>query len=151
MSKHRAGVIWKRASKDFRYETYNRAHEMIFKNGAVRLAASSAPAFRGDAGLVDPEEAYVAALSSCHMLSFLAICARKRITVDSYEDEAVGNLEKAPDGRLWLARVSLQPLVRFAADSRPGGEALVAIHHQAHRECFIANSVKTDVTVMPRL
>ena len=85
------------------------------------------------------------------MLSFLAICARKRITVDSYEDEAVGNLEKAPDGRLWLARVSLQPLVRFAADSRPGGEALVAIHHQAHRECFIANSVKTDVTVMPRL
>src|SRR5437868_9910040 len=151
MSEHRAGVIWKRASEDFQYETYNRAHEMIFKGGAVRLAASSAPAFRGDADLVDPEEAYVAALSSCHMLTFLAICARKRLTVDNYEDEAIGNLEKGPDGRLWLARVALQPLVGFAADSQPGEEALAAMHHQAHGECFIANSVKTVVTVMSRL
>jgi organic hydroperoxide reductase OsmC/OhrA len=151
MSEHRAGVIWRRATEDFRYETYNRAHEMIFKGGAVRLAASSAPAFRGDAGLVDPEEAYVAALSSCHMLTFLAISARKRLTVDSYEDEAVGNLEKAPNGTLWLARVKLQPLVHFAADSQPGEEALAAMHRQSHSECFIANSVKTLVTVMSRL
>lgn len=150
MSEHRAGVIWKRASEDFRYETYNRAHEMIFKGGAIRLAASSAPAFLGDADLVDPEEAYVAALSSCHMLTFLAICARKRITVESYEDDAVGWLEKADGGKFWIARVTLRPNVEFAPGTAPDAATLAEIHHKSHEECFIANSVKTTVTVAPR-
>jgi organic hydroperoxide reductase OsmC/OhrA len=151
MSEHRAGVIWKRTSEDFRYESYNRAHEMIFKGGAVRLPASSAPAFRGDADRVDPEEAYVAALSSCHMLTLLAICARKRLTVDAYEDEAVGTLEIGADRKLWLARVRLHPRVQFAPGTEVSQATLADIHHQAHGECFIANSVKTDVTVLPRL
>ncbi len=97
MSEHRASVRWKRASADFTYDHYNRAHEVSFKSGAVALPGSAAPAFRGDADRVDPEEAYVASLSACHMLSFLAICARKRLTVDSYEDDAVGVMEKKRD------------------------------------------------------
>ena len=124
---------------------------MVFKGGAVRLPASSTPAFRGDADRIDPEEAYVAALSSCHMLTLLAICARKRLTVDAYEDEAVGTLEIGADRKLWLARVCLHPRVQFAPGTQVSETMLADIHHQAHGECFIANSVKTDVTVMPRL
>ena len=94
MSEHHAIVVWKRTSADFTYDTYNRTHEVRFKDGAIVLPASSAPAFKGDADLVDPEEAFVGSLSSCHMLTFLAICARKRLTVEIYEDDAVGYLEK---------------------------------------------------------
>ena len=151
MPEHHAGVVWRRTSADFTYDSYNRAHEMVFKGGAIRLAASSAPAFRGDADRVDPEEAFVASLSSCHMLTFLAICARKRLTVDSYEDKAVGVLEKGGDNKLWLSHVSLRPLVHFAPGMTVDAAVLEVIHHQSHAECFIANSVKTDVAVLPRL
>jgi organic hydroperoxide reductase OsmC/OhrA len=150
MSEHRARIEWKRTSADFTYDSYNRAHDVIFKNGAIRLAASSAPAFKGDTDRVDPEEAFVASLSSCHMLTFLAICARKRIIVDAYDDDASGALEKGEGGKLWLANVILRPHVRFAAATPVDGAALREIHHKSHEECFIANSVKTHVTVEPR-
>jgi organic hydroperoxide reductase OsmC/OhrA len=148
MSEHHASVVWKRTSADFTYETYNRAHEVRYKSGAIVVPSSSAPEFRGDADRVDPEEAFVASLSACHMLTFLAICARKRITVESYEDDAVGLLEK-DGGKLWIARVTLKPRVRFAAGTTIDATALADIHHKSHEECFIANSVKTDVTVEP--
>ena len=151
MSEHRAGLRWRRTTGDFQYPTYNRAHEVLFKGGAIVLPASSAPAFRGDAERVDPEEAYVASLSSCHMLTFLAICARKRLTVDSYEDDAVGVLEKGANGRLWLATVRLRPMVRFAPSVEVAPDTLEELHHLSHEECFIANSVKTTVTIEPRL
>lgn len=147
MSEHHASVRWARASRDFAYENYNRAHEMRFKSGEIALAASSAPAFRGDADRVDPEEAYVASLSSCHMLTFLAICARKRLTVDSYEDDAVGFLETGENGKLWVSRVTLKPRVRFATGMNVDAQVLAKIHHQSHEECFIANSVKTEIAV----
>ena len=147
MSEHHAGVRWTRTSSDFAYANYNRAHEMRFKHGDVMLAASAAPAFRGDAERVDPEETFVASLASCHMLSFLAICARKRLMVDSYEDDAVGYLEKGAMGKLWVARVTLKPRVRFATGTNVDTDALAKIHHQSHEECFIANSVKTEITV----
>ena len=150
MSEHRAGIRWKRASAEFTYEAYNRAHEVLFKDGAIVLPSSSAPEFRGDAERVDPEEAFVASLSGCHMLTFLAICARKRLTLDSYDDEASGWLEKADGGKLWMTRVTLRPCVRFATGVVVNDAQLTALHHQAHVECFIANSVKTDVTVEPR-
>jgi organic hydroperoxide reductase OsmC/OhrA len=150
MSEHRARVVWKRTSADFTYDSYNRAHEMVFKNGGIALAASSAPAFKGDSERVDPEEAYVASLSSCHMLTFLAICARKRIVVDSYVDDASGALEKGEKGRLWMAHVTLRPRVRFAPGTMVDNRMLDELHHRAHEDCFIANSVKTDVTVEPR-
>ena len=151
MSEHHAGVRWKRTSADFTYDTYNRAHEVQFKNGAIKLLASSAPAFRGDADRVDPEEAFVASLSACHMLTFLAICARKRLTVEAYEDDAVGHLEKGDGGKLWMAHATLRPRVRFAQGTQIDDATLADIHHKSHEECFIANSVKTDVAVEPQV
>jgi organic hydroperoxide reductase OsmC/OhrA len=150
MSEHHATVVWKCTSADFAYETYNRAHEVRFKGGAIVLPASSAPAFRGDADLVDPEEAFVGSLSSCHMLTFLAICARKRLSVESYEDDAVGHLEK-DGGKLWMTRVTLKPRVRFAVGTAMDEKTLADIHHKSHEECFIASSVKTDVAVEPQV
>jgi organic hydroperoxide reductase OsmC/OhrA len=151
LSEHHAGVRWKRTSADFTYDTYNRAHEVRFKGGAIVLPSSSAPAFKGDADRVDPEEAFVASLSSCHMLTFLAICARKRLTVETYEDDAVGHLEKREDGKLWMAHVTLRPRVRFAPEAEVDEKTLADIHHKSHEECFIANSVKTDVAVEPQV
>lgn len=151
MSEHHAGVRWTRTSADFTYDSYNRTHDILFKSGGIRLSASSAPAFRGDADRVDPEEAYVASLASCHMLTFLAICARKRLTVESYDDDAVGALDKGANGKLWLARVTLRPKVIFAPGAAPDQSALSELHRASHEECFIANSVKTDITVVPRL
>jgi organic hydroperoxide reductase OsmC/OhrA len=150
MSEHHATIAWKRTSADYTYDTYNRAHEMRFKHGDIVLPASSAPAFKGDADRVDPEDAYVASLSSCHMLTFLSICARRRLTVDTYEDDAVGFLEKGTKGKLWMARVTLSPRVKFAPGTNVDGAALDQLHHMSHEECFIANSVNTEVTVTPR-
>jgi organic hydroperoxide reductase OsmC/OhrA len=148
MNEHHAAIRWKRTSADFTYDTYNRAHEIAFKDDAVVLAASSAPDFKGDPDRVNPEEAFVAALSSCHMLTFLAICARKRLTVDSYDDDAVGFLDRSPSGKLWMGRVILRPRVRFAA--AVDDATLAELHHKSHENCFIANSVTTSVSVEPR-
>ena len=150
MSEHHVAVHWVRTTADFVYDTYNRAHEVRFKSGAVVLAASAAPDFKGDGDRVDPEEAFVASLSSCHMLTFLAICARKRLPVDIYDDAAVGWLEKGANGKLWMARVTLAPRVQFAAGVSIDAKTLAGIHHHAHEECFIANSVKSEVSVEPR-
>ncbi|MBU6298683.1 MAG: OsmC family protein [Alphaproteobacteria bacterium] len=150
MSEHRATIRWTRTSADYTYDTYNRAHEMIFKDGAIALPASSAPDFKGDIDRVNPEEAFVAALSSCHMLTFLAVCARKRLIVDVYEDDAVGVLDRAPSGKLWIARVTLRPRVRFADGAGADAATLAELHHKSHENCFIANSVTTAVTVEPR-
>ncbi|HEY4943136.1 MAG TPA: OsmC family protein [Rhizomicrobium sp.] len=150
MTEHHASVRWTRSSADFTYDSYNRAHDVTFKSGAIVLPGSAAPAFKGNADRVDPEEAYVGSLSACHMLTFLAICARKRLTVDSYADDAVGVMEKGSNGKLWVARVTLRPRVTFAAGTSPDAAALAEIHHLSHGECFIANSVKTDVSVEPQ-
>ena len=148
MSEHRATTRWKRTSADYTYDTYNRAHEIAFKDGAVVLAPSSPPDFKGEDARVNPEEAFVAALSSCHMLTFLAACARKRLTVDSYDDDAVGFLDRGPNGKLWMARVVLRPRVRFTGAIDDA--TLADLHHKAHENCFIANSVATNVSVEPR-
>ncbi len=147
MSVHRASAVWSRTSADFTYDSYNRAHEVRFKDGAIVLPGSGAPQFNGDADRVDPEEAFVASLSACHMLTFLAICARKRLTVDAYEDDASGVLEKNAAGKLWVARVTLRPRVRFAGDTQVDSATLDQLHHQSHGECFIANSVQTEISV----
>jgi len=149
MSDHHATLHWQRTSADFTYNSYNRAHEVRFKGGAIVLPASSAPEFKGDADKVDPEESFVGSLSSCHMLTFLAICARKRLVVDAYDDDAVGVLEKGPNGKFWMSRVTLKPRVRFAPGTTVDKATLDDIHHHAHEECFIALSVKTEVAVEP--
>lgn len=146
MSEHRARIAWSRESADFSYDAYPRAHRWHFEGG-VEVPASAAPDFRGDPERVDPEEAFVAALASCHMLTFLAIAARRRLVVDAYEDSAVGVLEKNEEGRLAITRVRLRPRVRFAEPERVGPELLERMHHQAHEHCFIANSVRTRIDV----
>ena len=148
MAEHRAQVRWQRTSQTFTYDSYNRAHEVLFKDGRVVLPGSAAPAFKGEVERVDPEEAFVASLSACHMLSFLAIAARKRLTVNSYSDDAVGYLEKSPAGKLQMTRVILRPRITFAED--PGPKVLDEIHHLAHETCFIANSVTTSVAIEPQ-
>ncbi len=147
MSEHHGSVRWKRTSADFKYDTYNRAHDVTFKDGAIVLPGSAHVAFRGDADRVDPEDTFVGSLAACHMLTFLAICARKRLTVDAYEDDAVGVMEKGSNGKLWVSRVTLRPRVTFAPGTSLTAAQLAEIHHLCHEECFIANSVKTDVTV----
>jgi organic hydroperoxide reductase OsmC/OhrA len=149
MSEHRASISWKRVTPDFSYETYDRAHEWRFDCG-ITVAASSSPQFRGRPDRVDPEEAFVAALSSCHLLSFLAIAARRRLTVDAYDDDAVGYMSKNERGRLAITRVVLRPRVTWAAGTVVPPEEAERLHHMSHEECFIANSVKTDVVVEPR-
>lgn len=149
MSEHRAAVRWERGGAPFTYEGYSRRHRWTFGGGA-ELDGSSAPEYLGDASLPNPEEALVVALSSCHMLSFLAIAARKRLTVESYEDDAVGHMEKNAEGRLAVTKVELRPRAHFSGPNAPDATALAKLHEQAHHACFIANSVKTEVTVRPR-
>lgn len=148
MSEHRVHVSWERGGVDFGYESYPRAHRWRFEGG-VEVPASAAPAFHGNPERVDPEAAFVAALSSCHMLTFLAVASRKRLVVDAYEDEAVGFLAKNEAGKLAMTRVVLRPRVVFAG-AAPAAEVVADLHARAHRECFIANSVRTDVEVEAR-
>ena len=146
MSEHRANIAWRRTTPDFAYETYDRGHEWRF-DGGVTVPGSASQGFRGRPECVDPEEAFVAALSSCHMLTFLAIAARKRLTVDAYEDDAVGFMEKNERGKLAITRVILRPRIGWAPGTSVSAAEIGRIHHQSHLECFIANSVKTDVSV----
>lgn len=148
MSTHHAKLQWARTTEDFAYDTFAREHTLMF-GGGRRLEASSAPEYKGRADLPNPEEMLVSALSSCHMLTFLAICARKGLVVDAYEDTAEGHLEKNAEGRLAVTRVTLRPKVTFAPSTTVDRETLVHLHESSHRGCFIASSVKTDVRVEP--
>jgi organic hydroperoxide reductase OsmC/OhrA len=149
MSEHKVTVEWKRETPDFSYQSYNRDHNWAFDAG-VTVRASASPAYLGNAACVDPEEAFVASLSSCHMLTFLAIASRKRFVLDEYRDEAVGILGKDKAGRLAITKVTLRPKVQFSGDKAPSPEELGQMHEQAHDACFIANSVTTEVTVETR-
>lgn len=146
MSEHSAEIIWERTSHTFDYDDYNRRHLMKF-DGGFEINASAAPSYKGDADCLDPEEAFVASLSSCHMLTFLAIASRKKLTVERYEDHASGLMEKNEDGTIAITRVTLNPRVIFASGIEVDHETLEHMHHKAHEHCFIANSVKTEVSV----
>lgn len=143
MSSHHARIHWQRQTESFAYADYNREHHWQFGSGAS-WPASAAPEYRGNGRHTDPEEAFVASVSACHMLTFLAICARKRLVVDAYTDNATGYLEANEAGRLCITRVELAPHISFAGPA-PDAQALAAIHELAHRECFIANSINTRV------
>lgn len=147
MSVHRATIEWSTETDDFAYETYTRDHSWSFENG-TRLDASAAPAFKGSPDRLDPEEALVAAISSCHMLTFLAIAAKKRLVVRKYRDSAIGYLEMNEEGRLAMTRVNLSPDIEFGGAKIPSEDELERLHDSAHKACFIANSVKTRVEVL---
>ena len=150
MSTYTATIRWSRSGEgDFAKGQYSRAHEWAFDGGAV-VPASAGPAHvpPGTANLagVDPEEAFVASLSSCHMLFFLDFARRAGFTLGEYVDEAEGVLEKRADGKMAMTRVTLRPRVTWAGDP-PDDAAIADLHHRAHEACFIANSVTTAVTV----
>jgi len=149
MSQYVATVRWERHGETFTDNRYSRAHEWAF-DGGVTVPASSSPHVvklpLSKADAVDPEEAFVASLSSCHMLFFLSFAARDGFVIDSYVDQAIGYLERDEQGRQMIARVTLRPAIRYAGAS-PSAEQLATLHHRSHKECFIANSVKTTVTI----
>ena len=145
MSEHKATVRWSRAGKDFTYKTYSRDHLWIANGNEI--PASATTAYLGNPNRVDPEAALVAALSSCHMLTFLALAANKGFVVESYEDAAVGHLEKNAAGKLAITRVELHPKITYGGSKQPTAADLDWLHDKAHKECFIANSVTTDVRV----
>jgi len=150
MSEYKATITWKNTGSDFLRGKYSREHTWTF-DGGITVAASASPSVvpppYSNPAHVDPEEAFVASLSSCHMLTFLAIACKQKFVLDSYEDAAVGHLEKNADGKLAITRVELHPKITWSDNRKPGAEELDKMHHAAHENCFIANSVKTEVTV----
>ena len=150
MSTYIATVRWSRSGEgDFTKGQYSRAHEWAFDGGHVMKASASphvVPAPWSDPEGVDPEEAFVASLSSCHMLFFLDFARRDSWTVDSYVDEAEGVMERGEDGKIAITRVTLKPRIEWK-DEGPDPAALADLHHRAHQACFIANSVKSEVVV----
>lgn len=154
MAEYTAELEWQRdAQQAFTDQRYSRRHTLRFDGGVV-LAASSSPSVVplpwSDAAAVDPEELFVAALASCHMLWFLSLAAAAGHVVDHYEDQAVGHLTRDATQRLAMTSVTLRPRVRCSGANPPDAAALAALHHRAHEACFIANSVKTEVRCEPR-
>jgi len=149
MAEYRATILWDRDGATFTDNHYSRGHKWLF-DGGIEVPASASPHVvplpMSVAAAVDPEEAFVAALSSCHMLWFLSIAAQRGFVVESYRDEAVGVMAKNTAGKLAMTQVTLRPAVTFAVDKRPTSSDVQAMHEQAHEECFIANSVKTQVS-----
>jgi organic hydroperoxide reductase OsmC/OhrA len=146
MSEHKTKLTWKRKDSGFGYKEFPRGHEWAFPRSGQTLRASAAPEYLGDADRADPEEAFTAALTSCHMLTFLAIASMSGFVIESYEDEAVGHLEKADDGKPWLAKVEMHPKIEFSGDKIPSLEDIDKLHVKSHHECFLARSVKTEIT-----
>jgi len=150
MSQYTATITWERNGAPFTDNKYSRGHRWSF-DGGIEVPASSSPHVvkvpMSVAEAVDPEEAFVASLSSCHMLYFLWVAARGGFVVDRYVDEAAGTLAKNAQGKPAMTEVTLRPRVTFAGDKRPSPEQHEAMHHEAHALCFIANSVTTEVRV----
>jgi organic hydroperoxide reductase OsmC/OhrA len=151
MSTYTATIRWTRdSSTDFSRGQYSRAHSWEF-DGGVTVPASPSPYVVprpwSDLAAVDPEEAFVASLASCHMLFFVDLARRAGFVVDSYVDESEGVLEKRDDGKMWMSQVTMHPRVEFSGDKRPTEADIADLHHRAHEACFIANSVTTKVTV----
>jgi organic hydroperoxide reductase OsmC/OhrA len=152
MSEHRATVEWQLAG-EFRYETYSRAHSIDFGRGirvAGNAAAGNIPKTVAAAAGVDPEQQFVASLASCHMLWFLHLANRKNLVVARYVDEASGVLGKNAGGKEAMTRITLRPAVTFSG-AAPSAEDHMKLHEKAHERCFIANSVKSEIILDPRI
>jgi organic hydroperoxide reductase OsmC/OhrA len=150
MHRYEARIAWQRGGAVFIDNRYSRGHEWTF-DGGVTVRASSSPLTvklpYSVAEAVDPEEALVAATSSCHMLWFLSLAARDGWVVERYSDDAFGVMEQNAAGKLAFTRITLRPCIEFAGDERPTAAEIDALHHRAHDECFIANSLKCEVAV----
>jgi organic hydroperoxide reductase OsmC/OhrA len=152
MSQHKATIKWAFSGQDFLKGRFSREHTWTFDGGQTVTASASpsvVPAQFCNVAGVDPEEAFVASLSSCHMLTFVYLASRKGFGISAYEDEAVGTMTKNAEGRMWISSVTLAPRVTWSGDKRPTPEEEHALHEAAHHECFISNSVKTEIVVAP--
>jgi organic hydroperoxide reductase OsmC/OhrA len=152
MATYSAEVVWLRGDQKFVDNRYSRKHVLKFDGGAEVAGSSSphvVPLPYSDAAAVDPEEAFVASLSSCHMLFFLSIAARQKFRVDRYRDSPIGVMAKNADGKMVVSVVTLKPEATFSGDRLPTRAEIDAMHHEAHAECFIANSVRTEVRCEP--
>ena len=153
MGLYTAEVLWLRDSQDFPGNRYSRKHLLRF-DGGLEVPGSASPHVvpvpMSDPSALDPEEAFVASLSSCHMLWFLSIAASREFCVDRYFDAAVGVMEKNAEGKMAMTLVTLRPDATFSGDPLPTREEIDRMHHRAHEECFIANSVRTEVRCEPR-
>ncbi len=145
MASHKISLNWSRNGQDFKPGMYSTDHRWTFEGGES-VGASAAPAYKGNPALVDPEEAFTASLSACHMLTFLHMCAMKGFVVNSYTDDAEGFLGKNDDGRMAMVRVVLRPQIEFDGDA-PDAATMDQLHHRAHMNCFIANSVSTKIDI----
>lgn len=154
MSRHTARITWKRGESDFLDRRYSRVHTWEFDGGTTVTASSSphvVPVPMSDASALDPEEAFVAALSSCHMLFFLSFAAREGLCVDRYVDRAEGLMEANRAGQQMMSVVTLRPEVLFAEGHEPASDVIARLHSEAHHACFLANSVKSRIEIRPNL
>jgi organic hydroperoxide reductase OsmC/OhrA len=152
MGEYTATLEWQRDGAVFTDNRFSRAHRWRFDGGADVPGSASpliVPPPLSDPAAIDPEEAFVAAIASCHMLWFLAIAARQGFVVDHYRDAAVGIMEKIESGKQAITRVTLRPDIGFSGDKQPLPDELRSLHYKAHDNCFIANSVRTEITVEP--
>jgi organic hydroperoxide reductase OsmC/OhrA len=152
MSTHTASLLWERGDDDFAGKRYSRRHQVSFDGGAKTLwsaAPQNVPAPWSDASAIDPEEGFVASLASCHMLWFLALAAGQGYTIDRYADAPVGVMERNAQGRTAMTVVTLHPQVSFSGDIQPNAVQMTRLHQRAHEECYLANSVRTEVRVEP--
>jgi organic hydroperoxide reductase OsmC/OhrA len=151
MAAYEATIKWQRgADEAFTDQRYSRRHRWLFDGGTEVIASSSPHSVRvpfSDPAAVDPEEALVAALSSCHMLFFLWFAARRGFCIASYNDKAVGEMTRGPDGKEWMSRVTLRPEVVFDGGKRPTEADISELHHLSHEACYIANSVKSEILI----
>ena len=148
MTEHIVNLLWKNESEDFSYKNYDRTHSWKFEGGIV-VTASAAPEYFGKKEFVNPEEAFAASLASCHMLTFLALASIKKYSVGTYEDIAVAILEKNEKSRMAITKLYLRPKITFTGDIIPDETKINELHHAAHKECFIANSVLTEIIIEP--
>lgn len=155
MSEYRAQIAWQRDNDEqFIDNKYSRGHQWHF-DGGITVPASSSPHIvplpYSIEDNVDPEEAFIASISSCHMLFFLSIAAKNKFIVDHYIDNAIGLMAKDTDGNIAMTQVTLRPEIKFFGEKQPSIEKLQAMHHQSHQQCFIANSIKTVVLTEVKL
>jgi len=150
MSEHKATIIWNRTGPDFVAGKYSRQHSWTF-DGGITLPASASPSVVpppwSNPAYVDPEEAFVAAVSSCHMLTFLFLASQQGFLVDSYHDEAVGMISRNERGAQWVSLIRLRPQITYSGDKRPTPTDEQHLHHLAHEQCFIANSIDSKIEV----
>jgi len=154
MPNYKATIHWKRSGAKFLDHKYQRTHTWTFDNG-LRLKAAASPHIVGksftDSSVIDPEEAFIASVGSCHMLWFLSLAAGMGFVVNKYSDQSEGTLEKNSEGHMAMTKVLIQPMVSFEADNAPSQEDFLKLHREAHRKCFIANSVKSDIEILPKM